>query len=290
MKVLIVGAGGQLGRELVQCAPTAHTCVTATRSQLDILSVKAVQDFVQEHQPQLIYNCAAYTAVDGAETKPDLAVAINAEAVAGLAKAAAQIGARIVHVSTDFVFDGEATTPYPSDAETRPLGVYGHSKLAGEMRLQEILPLDSLIFRTSWLYSCHEGNFVTTMLRLMNERSDLRVVSDQIGSPTWVRGLAKTMWAVADQPQAHGIYHWTDNDSCSWYEFACAIYEQGRRRGLIETEVAIEAISTEEYPTAAQRPAYSVLDCQRSHALLGVTGEPWRFQLEKMMKEMSAHD
>jgi dTDP-4-dehydrorhamnose reductase len=290
MKAVIVGAEGQLGRELERCCPAHYSCVAASRAQLDITVLESVRSFFLAHQPQLIINCAAYTAVDGAESNPDLAIAINADGVANLAKAATQISARVVHISTDFIFDGEAKEPYGVDAKPRPLGVYGHSKLAGEMRLQEILPLDSAIVRTSWLYSAFGSNFVKTMLRLMNERSELRVVADQVGAPTWARGLAVALWGLADQPQAHGIYHWTDAGSCSWYDFAGAIYRHGRSMGLVDNELQIEAIGTEDYPTPAARPAYSVLDCRRLEGVLGYQREAWELQLQHMLKELKDND
>ncbi len=290
MKAVIVGAEGQLGRELVRSCPRHINCVPASRAELDICAREMSLRFLQDHQPQLLINCAAYTAVDGAESKPDLAVEINAGGVANLAKAASQVGARIIHVSTDFVFDGEATEPYGVDAQTRPLGVYGHSKLAGEMRLQEILPLDSAIVRTAWLYSARGSNFVNTMLRLMNERSELRVVADQVGAPTWARGLAMVLWSLADHREAHGVYHWTDAGSCSWYDFARAIYGHGHALGLIANELEIEAIGTEDYPTPAARPAYSVLDCQRLEGVLGYRREPWEQQLQAMMKELQSDE
>ena len=287
MKVLITGAQGQLGRELQGLCPTGVDCLPLGRAELDITSKPEVMERLSEVQPQVIINCAAYTAVDGAETKPDLAVEVNAAGTANLAMAAERCGARVLHLSTDFVFDGAADTPYPPDHEPRPLGVYGHSKLAGENRLQEILPLDSVVVRTAWLYSALGENFVTTMLRLMREREQLEVVADQLGAPTWARGLAAALWKMLDYPTAHGIYHWTDNDSCSWHEFACAIYTQGRTLGLLDREVQISAITTADYPTPAQRPAYSVLDCKKTHHLLEVGGEDWRSQLSAMLGELA---
>ncbi len=287
MKVLITGAEGQLGREMQRCAPVGVNCAALGRTQLDITDGTAVQATVSKEQPSLIYNCAAYTAVDGAESKPDLALAINAEAVGHLAKAAASVDARVIHVSTDFVFDGSASTPYRVDHDTRPLGVYGHSKLAGEMRLQEILPMRSAIVRTAWLYSALGANFVKTMLRLMAERTELGVVADQVGAPTWAGGLAEALWALAEHPEAHGIFHWTDAGSCSWHEFALAIQEQGFKQGLLSDRIPVEGISTEDYPTPAARPAYSVLDCSRLEGLLGMQRQNWQTHLHSMMSELA---
>jgi dTDP-4-dehydrorhamnose reductase len=288
MKVLIVGAKGQLGQELQRLCPSRVECLAVGRGELDITSRTGVLDRIGELQPQVIINSAAYTAVDGAEAKPDLALEVNAEGSANLAMAAQVIGARLLHVSTDFVFDGFSERPYPPDHITRPLGIYGHSKLAGENRVQQILPLDSVVVRTAWLYSALGDNFVKTMLRLMSEREKLGVVADQVGAPTWARGLAMVLWQLLDYPEAHGVYHWTDNGSCSWYEFALAIYTEGRKLGLLEREVQIDAIATEDYPTPARRPRYSVLDCKKTHALLGVSGEDWHDQLQAMLGELRA--
>jgi dTDP-4-dehydrorhamnose reductase len=286
MKILVVGAKGQLGQELLRTAPARVEVTTLDHESLDIVAFDTVLEVVTGLRPEVIINAAAYTAVDGAETKPDLAVSINAEGPGHLARAAERAGARLLHVSTDFVFDGQQQQPYSPRQEPRPLGVYGHSKLAGERRVQEILPLHSVILRTSWVYSSHGTNFVKTMLRLMNERDELRVVADQVGTPTWALGLAQTLWAFLDHPASHGIFHWTDAGNCSWYDFACAIYSEGRALGLIDRELSIEAVPTSEYPTPAQRPAYSVLDCTSTQELLGREASDWSLQLHKMLQEL----
>jgi dTDP-4-dehydrorhamnose reductase len=286
MKTLVVGVRGQLGQELLRTAPEQVEVIPLDHEGLDIAALDEVLEFVAELRPDVIINAAAYTAVDGAETKPDLAVSVNAEGPGHLARAAERTGARLLHVSTDFVFDGQAQQPYSPRHEPRPLGVYGHSKLAGERRVEEILPLHSVVLRTAWVYSRHGTNFVKTMLRLMNERDELRVVADQVGTPTWAKGLAQALWAFQDHPAAHGVFHWTDAGSCSWYDFACSIYSEGRALGLIDSELTIEAIPTSEYPTPAQRPAYSVLDCSGTLELLGLEPVDWRLQLSKMLQEL----
>ena len=289
MRVLIVGAQGQLGQELQNTAPAGVELLTAARNQLDICQRQSVLDYVQATQPAVIINAAAYTAVDGAETKPDWAVQVNAEGPGYLARAAQQVDARLLHVSTDFVFDGAASSPYSRAQEPRPLGVYGHSKLAGERRVMEVLPLRSVVLRTAWLYSSHGANFVQTMLRLMNEREELGVVCDQVGTPTWARGLAQVLWSFTRQEDAHGSYHWTDGGSCSWHEFASAIYQQGRDLGLVHNaDLSIAAIPTSEYPTPAERPRYSVLDCSETTALLGCTQLDWQTQLQQMLEEFKS--
>ncbi len=289
MKTLILGAGGQLGRELQLSRPDGVDMVAATRAELDIRAQDAVLAFVAECRPEVIINAAAYTAVDGAESKPDVAVAINAEGPGYLARAAERCGARLLQLSTDFVFDGEASEPYRPRADTRPLGVYGHSKLAGECRVREILPMRSLVLRTAWVYSRFGHNFVKTMLRLMAERDSLRVVDDQVGAPTWAAGLARTLWDLLDHPKAHGIYHWTDGGRCSWYAFACEIQSRALALGLLDREIDIEPIPSGEYPTPARRPAFSVLDLGGTEALLGRQAVPWETQLQAMLEDLEAN-
>ena len=289
MKALVLGAEGQLGRELLSSQAPPMECIPAARGELDITELGALLDFVQARQPQLLINCAAFTSVDDAELNPDLALAVNADGVGNVAKAAVQVGARVIHISTDYVFDGSARTPYSTEAEARPLGAYGHSKLAGEMRLQSLLPLDSVIVRTARLYSRFGHNFVNTMLALMREREELAVVSDQVGSPTWARGLAQVIRALAAAPEVHGIYHWTDRGQCSWYQFAAEIHRLGRELGLLQRELALHPVSSADYPQAATRPAYSVLDCRRSEQLLGQAALPWQRQLRAMLEELREH-
>ena len=286
MKALVVGAHGQLGQELQSACPPGVELVAVGREQLDIRSSAAVSDYVTGCAPDVIVNAAAYTAVDGAESKPDLAVEVNAEAPGFLARAAHTIGARLLHVSTDFVFDGSANTPYSPRHEPKPLGSYGHSKLAGERRVQEILPLGSVIVRTAWVYSRYGGNFVKTMLRLMAERDSLRVVDDQVGAPTWAQGLAQAIWGFLPHPAAHGVFHWTDAGQCSWYEFALTIQARALALGLLERSIPIEAIPSIEYPTPATRPAFSVLDCSSTEALLGLDRSPWQDQLYAMLQDL----
>jgi dTDP-4-dehydrorhamnose reductase len=289
VKTLILGAGGQLGRELQLSCPSGVDMVAATRAELDIRAQDQVMAFVADCRPEIIINAAAYTAVDGAESKPDVAVEINAEGPGFLARAAERCGARLLQVSTDFVFDGEASEPYRPREDTRPLGVYGHSKLAGECRVREILPRRSVVLRTAWVYSRFGQNFVKTMLRLMAERDSLRVVDDQVGAPTWAAGLARTLWDLLDHPQAHGIFHWTDGGRCSWHAFACEIQARALALGLLEREIDIEPIPTSEYPTPARRPAFSVLDLTSTETLLGRQAAPWQEQLQAMLEDLKAN-
>lgn len=281
MKVLVTGALGQLGRALIATAPAGMTIDPTDVGELDITDAAAVRRHFGATQPALVINAAAYTAVDKAESDEAAAHRINADAVGHLAQAASDIGARLVHVSTDFVFDGRQGTPYTPDAAPNPLSAYGRTKLAGEKAAGEA----ALIVRTAWVYAAQGGNFVRTMLRLMAERDHLRVVADQIGTPTFATGLAEAIWALAAQ-NARGIYHHTDSGAASWYDFAVAIQEEALARGLLTKAIPIEPIATADYPTPAVRPAYSVLDKRATSAMIGAAPH-WRARLRRMFEELN---
>ncbi|MBN8831693.1 MAG: dTDP-4-dehydrorhamnose reductase [Sphingomonadales bacterium] len=287
MKVLIAGAGGQLGRALQASAPQAAEIVALDRAALDIGEADAVARRAQEIAPDLIINAAAYTAVDRAESERDAAWRINADGAGNLAAAAAANGARFIHVSTDFVFDGTAGSPYRPDHPTAPLGVYGASKLAGEQAALAAHP-QSLIVRTAWVYGVTGHNFVRTMLRLMAERDEVRVVADQIGTPTFAGGLAAALWAL-DAAGATGIHHWTDSGAASWYDFAVAIQEEALAISLLSRQAPVIPIATADYPTPARRPAYSVLDKSSAVALVGGPAPHWRVRLREMLGVIQAH-
>ncbi len=285
MKVLITGAAGQLGSALQATVP-AGLEVTATDNALDITRADAVQTALTTLRPALIINCAAYTRVDDAEREPTLAFAINAEGPANLATAARVLGARLIQISTDYVFDGTQARPYSPGDATSPLGVYGASKLAGEQQVLEIAGDHALVIRTAWLYGASGNNFVKTMLRLMREKNELRVVADQIGTPTWTHTLAQAIWAAAQRPSLHGTYHWTDAGAASWYDFAVAIQEEALAFGLLTRAIPIHPIRTQDYPTPARRPGYSVLDKTKSVADFGVALLHWRVALRHVLKDM----
>jgi dTDP-4-dehydrorhamnose reductase len=260
-----------------------------SRGQLDITSARAVQVETARHRPALVINAAAYTSVDDAEREPTVAFAVNEAGPANLAAASGLNGFRLIHVSTDFVFDGKRTgQPYRPSDDARPLGVYGASKLAGERRIADLAPNGSLVVRTAWLYSAIGQNFVGTILRYLRDHKPLRVVTDQIGSPTWARSLAQTLWRFADDADAGGIFHWVDAGETSRYEFALAIQDEALKLGLIGAPVPIEPIPASEYPLPAKRPSYSVLDCTDTVAKLGCTQPPWRENLRAMMAELKA--
>jgi dTDP-4-dehydrorhamnose reductase len=285
MKVLIVGAAGQLGRALQRTVPEHIELVAWDRSQLDLSQTDGIAARVQSVRPAVLINASAYTAVDLAESQPQQAHAINAEAVGALASACAAQGTKLVHVSTDFVFDGALGRPYrPSDA-TAPLGVYGISKVAGEKLIAAQPNLDWSVVRTAWVYSSTGKNFMLTMLRLFKERPVVRVVADQVGTPTSASSLAHCVWRAATG-DARGILHFTDAGAASWYDFAVAIYEEAQALGLVANTVDIQPIRTSEYPTPARRPSYSVLDVFATYEALGVTPVHWRTNLREVLREV----
>lgn len=285
IKTLITGASGQLGSELRRTATSQFECVALGRNDLDISDAEVVRAALAKHRPELLINAAAYTAVDLAESEPEQAQKINATGAANLARACSESGTRLIHISTDFVFDGRSSTPYRPESTTDPVGEYGRSKLAGEQAIEQYYP-GSLIVRTAWVYSSFGGNFVKTMLRVMKERQQLSVVADQIGTPTWARGLAQALWQFALRPDLGGTYHWTDAGVCSWYDFAVAIAEEAVAAGLLAREPAVLPIPAIDYPTPAARPAFSVLDKSKSWTDLGVAGVHWRSQLRTMLQEL----
>ena len=285
MKVLVTGAAGQLGRALVATAPVGHEVVALDRAALDLTDERAIADAMVSAAPDLVINAAAYTAVDRAESERDLAFAVNRDAPAALARAAIEAGARFVHVSTDFVFDGRAGSPIALDAPIAPLGVYGASKAAGEAAVMAVGP--ALIIRTAWVYGAGGKNFVATMLRLAREGKALRVVADQVGTPTHAASLARALWALA-AARATGLNHFTDAGAASWYDLAHATVEEGVSLGLLAAAVPVVPIATADYPTPAARPGYSVLDKTATWALLGGPARHWREELRDMLREEKA--
>jgi dTDP-4-dehydrorhamnose reductase len=287
VKVLLTGAGGQVGRAFRAVAPASADVTALAHADLDITDAEQVRRAVAAHTPQWIVNAAAYTAVDAAEQAREAAQALNATAVGYLAQAARGTRARLVQLSTDFVFDGRASNPYEPDALTAPIGAYGATKLAGE-RLALADGAPSIVIRTSWVYAAYGQNFVRTMLRLMAAKPELRVVCDQIGSPTWATSLARVVWQLLEIDAAAGIYHWCDAGVASWYDFAVAIQEEALQRGVLTRAIPVLPIRSVQYPTPARRPAYSVLDTAQTRALTGAAAVHWRTQLRNMLDELVA--
>ncbi len=286
MKALVIGKNGQLGWELLRTSPAEIEVVAYNSADLDISNTQQVNDMVTANRPDWIINAAAYTAVDKAESETEKAFAVNRDGIVNLGGAAKEVGAGIIHISTDFVFDGLKSSPYLTDDLPNPTGIYGKSKLAGERCLLGISGDKCAIIRTAWVYSCHGTNFVKTMLRLMRERDELGVVADQIGTPTWARGLAQAVWQVL-VGGLFGVYHWTDAGAASWYDFAVAIMEEALALGLLSKAVSIKPIRTIDYPTPAHRPAYSVLDKTALWQHRDLVPVHWRVALRSMLTELA---
>ena len=274
-KILVTGANGQLGKELKQLESQypQFEFIFLSREDLPIHHFELVRNFFKGYHPQYLINCAAYTAVDRAESEKDLAFQVNGEAVGVLAAVCKEYGTRFLHISTDYVFDGTATTPYKEDAPTNPQSVYGASKLEGEKEALHFNP-DSIIIRTSWVYSEFGRNFVKTMMKLMGEKDQLYVVNDQIGSPTYAADLADViMQIISSGKWSPGIYHFSNEGVISWFDFATAI------RDLTESTCKVTAIPTTSYPTPAKRPVYSVLDKSKIDGTFGITPKDWKDSL-----------
>jgi dTDP-4-dehydrorhamnose reductase len=285
MRVLLVGASGQVGRACVQAAPAHVVLSVRTHADLDIADAGSVAKVVNDFRPDVLVNAAAYTAVDRAESDEPAARRANAEGPHTLATAIARhAGARMLHLSTDFVFDGKASSPYKTDAPVSPLNVYGATKLAGERLVRDALGERAVVLRTSWVYSATGNNFVRTMLRLMT-RGNVRVVADQIGTPTSAVSLAEAIWRIS-AAEAGGVHHWTDAGVASWFEFAVAIAEEATRAGLLTSPVEVTPIATSDYPTPARRPAYSVLDTSDTIARFGLNPVHWKTRLRAVIEEL----
>ncbi len=285
MKVLIAGGTGQVGIELQRLCPANVKLTAPGSSELDITDREQTGKAVDRLRPDVIINAAAYTAVDRAESEPERAFALNSEGAANLASAAAATEARLIHISTDFVFDGKKSRPYVPSDPPAPLNVYGKSKLQGEIEVARILGQRSVIIRTSWVYSAHRHNFVRTMLSLMSERKELKVVADQAGTPTWARSLAEVVWKTALRPEINGTFHWSDSGIASWYDFACSISRIATNLGILSSPSTILPINTHEYPTPARRPYYSVLDKSNTSDALGIIPMHWEDNLLYMLME-----
>jgi dTDP-4-dehydrorhamnose reductase len=276
-KVLVFGAGGQVGRELTQRpVPAGFAVAGLARAEGDITDRAAVEDAVRRYQPDMIVNAAAYTAVDKAESEPDRAFAVNEDGARHLASAAKDVGAVLVHFSTDYVFDGRKSDPYVEDDPVAPVSAYGRSKEAGERAVRATTPRH-IILRTAWIYAAQGHNFLRTMLRLAGERDLVRVVADQEGAPTCAADVAdatlKILTSSPDRKEAFGTFHLTNYGRTTWHGFAQAIFGCLARRG--ERIPRLEAITTAEYPTPAGRPAMSALDCGKIERAYGIRLRPW---------------
>jgi dTDP-4-dehydrorhamnose reductase len=288
-KILVTGSNGQLGKELQQLAPSfpQYEFVFLSREDLPLQNFELIRTTFHIHHPQYVINCAAYTAVDKAESEKVLAFQVNGEAVGVLAAICRENNCLFIHISTDYVFDGTAISPYLENSPTNPQGVYGASKLEGE-RQAILYNSKAIIIRTSWVYSEFGKNFVKTMLKLMIEKDELNVVNDQVGSPTYAADLAEVVMLVVEKKgegnvegEVGGIYHYSNEGEISWFDFAVAIKE------ISGSSCKINPITTDQYPTPAKRPAYSVLDKSKIRQVFGVQLKEWKESLKMCLKKLT---
>ena len=277
MRVTVLGAGGMLGQDLVLTAPEGIELSAFSRRQLDITDTAAVRAHIAGTQPQVILNAAAYTAVDDAEDNREATFRVNGAAVGELGHLAAHVGARVVHFSTGYVFDGRSRKPYVEDAPTHPLNTYGASKLAGELALGET-GVRFLVLRTQWLFGAHGRSFPRTMWERATRHEPTRVVSDQTGRPTYTVDLARAAWELV-RLEVEGVLHVANSDLATWYDVASCIFS------LADSEDLVTPCTTEEYPVAAQRPRYSVLDTTRAERILGHALPTWRDAIQRFLRE-----
>ena len=299
MKILLTGAAGQLGQALRQQVPVGVELIATSRSgdpatglvPLDLADAVACKALVQRHRPDWVLNAGAYTAVDKAESEPELALAVNGGAPRAFAEALLETGGRLLQVSTDFVFNGSQGSPYRLEQKRDPLGVYGCSKAAGEEAVEQLLGPAAggvgagrgVILRTSWVMGPVGKNFALTMLRLHRERQQIGVVEDQVGCPTSTHTLAAACWRVISAGISEPVLHWSDAGAASWFDVAVAVGELAQELGLLEQPALVNPLTTAEYPLPAQRPSYSLLDCSGSRKALGLAPTPWRQALRQLL-------
>lgn len=294
-RVLLTGAAGQLGQALRASVPEGVELIASSRQggsgqlALDLADAAACRQAVERHRPDWVLNAGAYTAVDRAEQEPELAQAVNSGAPRALAEALRQTGGRLLQLSTDFVFNGRQGHPYRPEQRRDPLGVYGASKAGGEAAVEQLLAASGqgVVLRTSWVIGPVGRNFALTMLRLHREREQLAVVADQVGCPSSTLNLAQACWQViklgASAPPAP-LLHWCDAGAASWYDVAVAVGELGQELGLLERAAPVTALTSADYPTPAQRPSYSLLDCSSSRKALQLQAQPWRAALRDVLQ------
>ncbi|MEA5535218.1 dTDP-4-dehydrorhamnose reductase [Crocosphaera sp. XPORK-15E] len=287
--ILLIGSDGQVGRELQDTLTALGRVISVNRQTMNLIDPNQIRQVIIEAKPDIIINAAAYTAVDRAESESDLALAINGIAPTIMAEESQKIGAFLLHISTDYVFDGTKNTPYLEDDLTHPLSVYGQTKLIGETGIQKASDR-YIILRTAWVYGTYgKGNFVKTMLRLGQEKEQLRIVADQVGSPTWARDIAEAiaqLLLTVNLIETSEIYHFTNSGVTSWYDFAVAIFEEAENLGFPIQVKQVIPITTADYPTPAKRPAYSVLSGQKITSILGNYPPYWRNSLKQMLKQL----
>lgn len=283
--ILLIGCNGQVGTQLQKTLQPYSNLKAVARPIVELAQPETLRDLIKEHHPEIIINAAAYTAVDKAESERELANTINATAPKVLAQEAEKSRALLIHISTDYVFDGKTSSPYQENHPTNPLSIYGKTKLAGEEAIRSNCS-NHIILRTAWVYGTGgKSNFVKTMLRLGTQKPELRVVADQIGSPTRAKDIAQTIAALTQNPQINGTYHYTSSGVASWYDFAVAIFFEAKQLGFPLEIKRVIPITTAEYPTAATRPSYSVLNCAKISTIMESHPPHWRQSLREMLQE-----
>lgn len=285
MKVLILGANGQLGWELQRTCPDRVSLTVCGRSEIDLLDSHRIHTYFKTVHPDIIINAAAYTAVDKAEQEKETADRLNHAAIRHIAEICSSHKIHLVHISTDFIFNGMNFKPYHPQDKPDPISVYGETKLKGEQAVRDILNTDATIIRTAWLYSSHGSNFVKSMISLMDSKPALNIIDEQVGTPTWANGLALAVWGTIEK-KVTGTHHFTDAGVASWYDFAIAIQEEALTLNLINKEIPINPIPTGQYPTPATRPFYGILDKTSLWQALDITPVHWRRQLRTMLREL----
>ncbi len=293
--LLLTGSKGQLGSTFVLLFKSSSLTQRFNLQKVDIndfnfMDQRATLSALSSYSPSIILNCGAYTAVDEAEDNPELAEKINGESVGLISNWCAENSCRLIHISTDFVFDGSKTTPYLPHDKTNPMGVYGQTKLTGERHILNRLPDNGVVIRTSWLYSEFGKNFVRTMLNLMGKGVEISVVDDQIGSPTSTYSMSTVLMRLIEREDVSGIFHWCDGGSISWHNFAEHIKRSALNQGIFQREPSLRPIPTSEYPTKAQRPKYSVLDRSAIIGQLNIDKTEWKFELDKVISKIANVD
>ncbi len=288
--IWLIGNKGMLGSDVSRELVSRGLTTIGSDQEIDITDPAVIRDFARSRGIRWIVNCAAYTAVDRAEEEPEAAFALNAEAIGNIAELTENIGARLIHISTDYVFNGHGTTPYMEDSSVNPAGVYGRSKSSGEK-----LALDKCsrvyILRTAWLYGPNGSNFVFTMLKLMKERDVLKVVDDQVGSPTYTAHLAEAIASIVQADRKdYGIYHFTNQGQTTWFEFAREIYKLGLERGIVTKPCTIEGCTTQDFPTKAKRPEYSLLSKEKIKHVFGISILSWQSGLRAFFDRLSGEE
>jgi dTDP-4-dehydrorhamnose reductase len=287
MRILVTGCNGQVGFLLKEMLTNKVELLALTRQELDITNEKLVNETVTNFKPNVVINAAAYTAVDKAENEEKLAFAINSFGPEYLAKAASKVNASLIHISTDYVFEGNKSGQYLETDLVNPQGVYGKSKLSGEVAVSKNCS-KHIILRTAWVFGEHGNNFVKTMLRLGKESDSLSIVNDQFGGPTYAGDIAKAIITIVNKIDTckqikWGVYHYSGLPQVSWYEFSETIFSKAKNKGLLKSTPKLTAISTDEFPTPAQRPANSKLDCKAIAAEFGITPSDWQTELNDIM-------